>query len=360
MKVLILNRRDPANPAAGGAEVYTHEIARGLTQRGCQVTVLASGFKGCEPRRLIDGVEYLRRGNEFTVHFIGFAHAVKNRAAYNLIIDEFNGMGFFCFLLPNSALLIHQMYRQFWFKELGPAGVLPYVLEPFALCLYRKRPVVTVSQSTRADLERLGFKNVRIVMNALNIKPPDTVPAKEPRPTLVFLGRFRSTKRPDHAIRIFARVKKEAPDAQLWMIGSGGMEHELKLLASGVGDVSFLGWLNEDEKYARLGRAHVLIVPSVREGFGINVIEAASQGTPAVGYDVHGLRDSIKDGATGLLAKSEEDAAAKIISLFKDKEQYARLSSNCLEYARGFNWDTRRKEFCRFLEESFPVVKFQG
>ena len=358
MKILILNRRYPANPAAGGAEVYTHEIAKGLTERGCRVTVLASGFKGANQRELIDGVEYMRRGNEFTVHLIGFAYAVKNRAAYDLIIDEFNGMGFFCFPLPNSVLLIHQMYRQFWFKELGPAGALPYLAEPFALRLYRRRPVVTVSESTRADLEKLGFKNVRIVMNALNIRPPDAAPVKEARPTLVFLGRFRSTKRPDHAIRIFARVKKEIPDAQLWMIGTGGMEHELKLLASGVGDVNFLGWLDNDEKFNRLGRARVLVVPSVREGFGINVIEAASQGTPAIGYDVHGLRDSIKDGVTGLLAASEEDAAAKVITILKDRVYYGKLSSNCLEYSRGFSWDARGKEFCRFLEEAFPRLRF--
>jgi glycosyltransferase involved in cell wall biosynthesis len=351
MKVLILNRRDIKNPQGGGAEVYTHEVAKSLKQSYENVTVFSSRFKGSPQEETIDGIRYIRAGNEVTVHIHGFLYALKHRKEFDLIIDEFNGVGFFCFLLPRSVILIHQLYREFWFRGLGIFGVIPYVVEPLLLRCYRRMPAVTVSDSTKEDLKRLGFKDIHIVMNALCNRPIESVAEKEPQPTLVFLGRFKATKRPEDAIKIFKLVKAKIPEARLWMIGKGPDEAKLKKLAEGTEDITFHGWLTEERKFELLRRAHILVVPSVREGFGINVIEAASQGTPAVGYNIHGLRDSIRDGLTGLLANSPEDAAEIIIRLLKDPALYNQMASQCLEYSRDFNWQKRAEEFRQVIKK---------
>jgi hypothetical protein len=118
MNILILNRRDIVNPSGGGAEVYTHEIARGLAAKyGCEVSVFASLFPGCKERETVDGVTYVRGGNEVTVHLRGFYYALRNRARFDCIIDEFNGIGFLTFAFPNSMLLIYQLYKEFWVRE---------------------------------------------------------------------------------------------------------------------------------------------------------------------------------------------------------------------------------------------------
>ena len=118
---------------------------------------------------------------------------------------------------------------------------------------------------------------------------------KEPVPTVVFIGRLSANKRPEHAIRAFGLVRRELPNAQMWLIGSGPEEARLRKMA-GPG-VTFLGRVSEGEKRERLGRAHALVATSVREGWGLVVTEAAASGTVAIGYDVAGLRDSI--GASG-------------------------------------------------------------
>jgi len=337
---------------SGGAEIYTHEVAKGMAARGAGVTVFANRFKGSPAEETIDGVRHMRRGNEFTVHFHGFLHALRNRRRYDLIIDQFNGMGFFCFLLPaRSMLLIHQMYRGFWLRELGALGYVPYFVEPLLLRLYRKLPSVTVSDSTREDLVRMGFRNVRIVMNALQNEPLGEVPVKEDAPTLMYLGRLRSTKRPEDAIGIFREVRKSIPGARLWMVGSGPDEERLRRETAGVEGITFHGWVPSERKFELLRKAHVLVVPGVREGFGINVIEAASQGTPAVGYNIHGLRDSIRDGRTGLLASGVEDAARKVVGLLSNHERYRSMAVECLRYAREFNWTERAEEFWRAASE---------
>lgn len=313
--------------------------------------MFSSRFDGSPKEESVDGIRYLRAGSEFTVHFKGFLYALRNRAEFGLIIDEFNGLGFFGFLLPRSMLLIHQLYREFWFRGLGPLGIIPYIIEPVLLRRYRRMPAVTVSDSTRQDLRGMGFKDVKIVMNALSNATVESVPEKEKRPTLIFLGRFAPTKNPMGAIEIFRHVKAELPGAVLWMVGSGPEEEKLKAAAKAEGGITFFGWVDDQRKFALLARAHLLVVPGVREGFGINVIEAASQGTPAVGYDVHGLRDSIRDGDTGLLASGPGDAALKALRLLKDPVLYGRMASRCLEYARGFNWQSRAEEFRRALKD---------
>lgn len=354
MKILILNRRDIRNPQGGGAEIYTHEIAKGLSSRGAEVTVFSYRFAGAARNEETDGVWYTRRGNEATVHLWGFLHAFQHRKKYDLIIDQFNGVGFFCFLIPGirKMLLIHQLYREFWLRELGVFGVLPYLLEPSLLRCYRRMPVVTVSDSTKGDLQHLGFRDVKVVMNALSNPPLESPGEKEDRPTLLFLGRLRSTKRPEDAVRIFEKVRNEMPEAQLWFAGTGPEEEKLKGETRELEGVAFFGWASEEKKFQLLRRAHILVVPGVREGFGINVIEAASQGTPAVGYNVHGLRDSIRDGDTGFLANGPEDAAQKAIRLLKNPAMYGKMASRCLEYSAQFNWQRRAEEFWQLIGNS--------
>ncbi len=346
MRILLLNRRDIANPAGGGAEIYTHEIARGLAERyQCEVVVFASRFKGSASGEVINGVRYVRQGNEVTVHLWGFLYAVRNRKKFDRIVDEFNGIGFFTFLFSNSVLLIHQLYREFWTTELGPLGKLPFFLEPIILKLYKNKKAITVSHSTKEDLEHLGFKDVSIVMNAVRHVPVSTSIKKNSKPTLVFLGRLKSTKKPEDAIEIFKKVKEKIPAVRLWIVGRGPEEKKLKIIAKGLDNITFWGWADEEKKMSLLGQSHVLLVPSVREGFGINVIEAASVGTPAIGYDVHGLRDSIRHGETGYLVDSIEDAASRIIDLLNDSVRYEKMSNNCLYYSKEFNWDKRLIEF---------------
>jgi len=87
--------------------------------------------------------------------------------------------------------------------------------------------------------------------------------------------------------------------------------------------------------------------PSVREGFGLNIIEANAVGTPCVGYDVPGLRDSIMHQKTGFLARDGDvgDLAAKIVRVLEDETLRRELSVNGMEYARQFSWDRCRQEF---------------
>jgi glycosyltransferase involved in cell wall biosynthesis len=348
-KVLILNRRDILNPNGGGAEKYTFEIAKALLENGFSVDWFCSKFKNSKEEEIYENIRFIRRGNEFSVHFYGLIYAIKNYKNYSLIIDEFNGIGFFTFFLKNSILLIHQLYNEFWTYEMGKFFFFMKYVEKFLLWLYRKKLTITVSNSTYEDLIKIGFNNVHIAPNGIDQINLDC--QKNENLTLCFLGRLRKTKNPEDAIKIFLKVKEFVSSAKMIIIGGGPLENYLKNKYKNFKDIEFLGYLNEEEKYKNLCKCHFLIVPSIREGWGIVVIEANMLGIPVIGYDVKGLKDSIKNGLNGFLVKNVDSAVKKIIEIWNDKNFYYQLSVSSKEYARSFSWKKTREEFIKCLKK---------
>jgi len=116
--------------------------------------------------------------------------------------------------------------------------------------------------------------------------------------------------------------------------------------------VRFFGGLQDAERREMVKRAWVLVNPSIREGWGLNVVEASASGVPCVAYDVAGLRDSVKNGVTGFLVKagSTESLAEGVMEVLSGKSLRETLSKNALEYSRQFSWDNTTKEFQSVLE----------
>jgi glycosyltransferase involved in cell wall biosynthesis len=321
LRILILNWKDRSHPAAGGAEVLTEEVAGGLVERGHSVTVFAAGVAGSPDRDVRDGVEIVRRGSRLGVYRAArrFWSEVQGARAFDVVVDEINTRPF---LTPRwirdvpVVALIHQLAREIWSSETPfPVSVLGrYVLEPWWLRTYRDIPALTVSASSRESLQRHhGWRDVTVIPEGYTPHPVPNV-AKEAVPTIVFLGRLVAMKRPHDAIAAFGSLKRDAPDAQLWVIGDGPLLDDLR--AGAPADVTFFGRLYRSDVLERLGRAHVLVATSVREGWGLNVSEAAACGTPAVGYAVPGLVDSIPASGGALVEPGPEALAQALRKLF--------------------------------------------
>jgi glycosyltransferase involved in cell wall biosynthesis len=124
-----------------------------------------------------------------------------------------------------------------------------------------------------------------------------------------------------------------------------------------VSGVTFFGRVSSQVKYQLLSKAHAVLVPSTREGWGLVVTEANSMGTPAVAYDVPGLRDSIQDGNTGILVKNKSpaDLAQSVMSLLEDKDLLSTLSGNALNLSRQFSWENTADVFEKTIMEKIMV-----
>jgi glycosyltransferase involved in cell wall biosynthesis len=98
------------------------------------------------------------------------------------------------------------------------------------------------------------------------------------------------------------------------VIGDGPLGARLRKHAPA--SVSFLGRLGGEEVRDRLARAHVLVATSVREGWGLNVSEAAACGTPAIGYSVPGLVDSVPSSGGALVPPEPEALGQALVEFF--------------------------------------------
>jgi glycosyltransferase involved in cell wall biosynthesis len=236
MRILWLNWRDIKHPEAGGAEVLTHEVMRRLVQRGYQMTLFCPQVVGRPNEEEIDGVNIVRDGGKYTTYRRGRSYFKRNRDKYDLVIDEVNPRPF---LNPRildgkpAMVLFHQMIREEWFYEMPfPISYFCSFYENRWLLPYRHTLTLTVSQSSRNDLENIGFKNVKVIPMGLNREPVDGMGPKENDPTVIFIGRLKRHKLPDHAIKAFLIIKKAIPSAKMWVIGEGYMLNELRKVAS--------------------------------------------------------------------------------------------------------------------------------
>ena len=316
MRILILSWKDCAHPLAGGAEVFTEEVAAELVSRGHEVTLFASAVVGRPEHEQVDGVEVVRDGGRLGVYRAARRFwSRRPPRSYDIVIDEINTRPF---LTPRwvrdtpIVALIYQLAREIWFHEtpfpVSAAG--RYVFEPWWLRSYRNVPALTISRSSAESLQRFhGWRDVTVIPVGLDEHAPPQVP-KETEPTVVFLGRLVSMKRPEDALAAFAQLAVHHPAAQLWVIGDGPLLERLR--ASSPHGVTFLGRVDERERAERLARAHVLVATSVREGWGLNVSEAAMCGTPSIGYRVPGLVDSIP-AAGGALVDANSDALGRAL-----------------------------------------------
>lgn len=360
MNILIYNWRDIKNPEGGGAEIFTHENAKRWVKMGNEVTLFSSCFKNCKKEEYVDDVRVMRSGNKFTVYKEAkrFYKKYFSKESFDIVIDEINTLPFFTPKFVNNGekivALIHQLAHEFWYYETPfPINYIgDHFLEERWLKRYTDVPTITVSNSTKQDLVNLGFKNIFIVSEGINFKPLDTIQKKEKDPTIIFIGRLKKAKRPQILVEAFNQVKTQVPNAKLWIAGDGYLRSELEKIA---GDgVEFLGRISEKEKIDYLSRAWVHINPSIREGWGINIIEANACGTPCIAFDVHGLRDSIVDGKTGLLVKEKsniEALAKTIVEFFDNTKLRNEFNENALEWSKKFTWDKGAKEFIDVLEK---------
>jgi glycosyltransferase involved in cell wall biosynthesis len=354
MRILWFNWRDLRNPEAGGAEVYTHEIMKRLAKKGHEITLFTSRFKGCQLNENMDGVDIVREGNKYTIYLEAKNYLRSYKHHYDLLIDEINTRPF---LIPKYVrekqviAIIHQLAREFWFYETKfPLNYLGYYyLEKKWLSNYRNTITLALSNSTKTDLEELGFKRVFVVPPGLNITPLPKIKKKEANPTVIFIGRLKKAKLPHHALQAFSIIKREIPNAKMWVIGDGYFRKKLESFKRE--DVTFYGHISNEKKYELLSRAHIILVPGVREGWGLIVTEANAMGTVAIGYDIPGLRDSISHGETGIIIKEKTPPAMaqQAISLLRDSDRLSRYSRNALEFSRQFSWDNTVNLFEKVL-----------
>ncbi len=150
---------------------------------------------------------------------------------------------------------------------------------------------------------------------------------------------------------------KVFPNARLHILGDGYLFNELAVLNHP--NISVYGYVEEAVKRQILSEADLLLVTSVREGWGIVVMEAAAMGVPTVAVDVPGLRDSVCHDYSGQLAGSTpEQLASAMRSVVGNRATWLRYSENARLLAMQLSWSRAAAEVMKIAEaDSFDLLE---
>ena len=341
MHIVFLAWRDLANPLAGGSEILVDRLATGLVSRGHRVTLIAGGPTAERPYEVIDA------GSVFGQYAKAPAIALGRFRSADLVIDVCNGMPYFSPLWRRKPTLclvnhVHTEQWELWFsRHLAAVGrsierdVMPLV--------YRNRLFMAVSPSTAAALEAIGVpsNNIRIVPNGVTL-PAAAPAAKSDEPLFFALGRLVPHKRYDLLLDLWQRVRPETGGTLV--IAGEGPDAD-RLAATAVPGVVLTGRIDEAEKTRLLAQAWLFLHPAMLEGWGLVVMEAAAHGTPTLGFDAPGVRDSVDDGVSGVLARDHDDMVAQWIRLTRDRAARTELGVGARARAAAFSWDTTVDRF---------------
>ena len=353
MRILVVNWMDRENPQAGGAEIHLHETFGRLARRGHAVALLCSGWEGAAPRTVLDGIEVHRTGSRYSFPLRAWPHYRTHlrEGRWDVLVEDLNKVPLFTPTWGSTPVvaLVHHLFGRTAFQEASfPVAAATVALEwPLARAFFG-RPAIAVSPSTRDDLVRRGLRarDVTVIPNGIDLRwyAPDPAVPRYAAPSLLYVGRLKRYKRVDLVLEALAALRPRFPGIRLRVAGRGDDLSRLQARAAALGvegAVDFLGFVTEEEKRTLLRRSWVHVLTSAKEGWGITVVEAGACGTPTVASDAPGLRDSVRDGRTGVLVPHGDVPAltAALSRLLGDPGLRESLRRGAADFARGFGWD---------------------
>jgi glycosyltransferase involved in cell wall biosynthesis len=365
--VVFLSWRDTGNPEGGGAERYLEKVAAGLVARGVRVTVFSAAYAGGAPEEVVDGVRFVRRGSKLSVYLEGMRLLATRRfGRVDAVVDVQNGMPFFSALVTRRPVivLVHHVHREQWpVVYPGLTGRVGWWIESrFAPYLYRRKQYVVVSRATRDELRGLGVRGPRVAVVHNGTDPVVSVDArKTAHPSVCVVGRLVPHKQVEHAIDAALTLRAEIPDLRLVVVGSGWWEGRLHEYAAahGAGDtVVFSGEVSEEEKESIYESSWVMALPSLKEGWGLVVGEAARAMTPTVAYSAAGgTRESIAHGVSGLLVEDPAQFTAAIGDLLRDADRRRELAAGARRHSDRFTWGHAQGAFAHVVASAMRGEK---
>ncbi|MGF7119004.1 glycosyltransferase family 4 protein [Methanobacterium oryzae] len=358
----------------GGAEKRVYELAKRLVQRGHEVHWYGIGWWWTEDKQediIYDGI-YLhgvckpmalykdeRRSIKEAIYFALklFPKLMKK----NFDIVECQGFPFFsCFtakihsLSGKSKLIItlHEVWNDYWYEYLGKMGIFGKIIEKSVINLTDK--IIVVSPKTRRDLRKIKkSENSIIIPNGIDCKRISKIKPSKENSDIIFAGRLIKEKNVDVLIKAVYLIKKQIPDIKCFIIGNGPEKAKLEMLVNKLDirdNIIFKGFMDSyDDLIAYMKSSKVFVLPSIREGFGIVVIEANACGLPVIVVDhkMNAATDLIINNENGIISKlSENDIKDMIIEMIYKKEE---MENNCIEAAKNYDWD----KIVEFLEDYY-------
>jgi glycosyltransferase involved in cell wall biosynthesis len=354
------------HPYVGGAEVFAQEIAKRLVKKGNKVSVITGKWdRKLKNFEVIDGVNVYRTpvAHVKNIRLLSYVPlAVKKGIEVAKDADVLHAnLGFsagFAAALVKKATgkpLVITVQGGDLGDYAETTGKFGGAVVPLIRWGLKNADVVhAISNHTAILARKLGAKRVEIA-------PLGIDPAKfntrlnssgvikkyglRGNPLIVSVSRLSPKNGLVYLIKAMPAVLKAAPNARLVIAGEGEQLGELKQLITSLGlwsSVQLLGKVPHSDVPYLTRAADIFVRTSIDEGFGVAFVEALACGVPAIGTDVGGIPDIIRNNETGILVKPKESEGISkaILRLHRDKKLGTKVIRNGLkEVKERFLWD---------------------
>ncbi|KFD40800.1 glycosyl transferase family 1 [Peptococcaceae bacterium SCADC1_2_3] len=352
MRIAILVSGFPPKWLAG-TEIATHNIARHLAMRGHEVHVITSLDKGL-PKESFEQGFYVHRVGWQKVRFVGVISfwlkivLVLNKIKPSIVHSQSISMGMPGFLIKKLFKKPYLVWGQ------GTDVYFPGLfMRPLSkLVLRNTDAAIALTEDMKEKMQKICNREFVVISNGINLERFDDLlgdalryklQASSDERLVIFVGRFRPEKGVRYLIEAMKIIRQKSRSIRLILGGEGPEEEDLKRLIEqlNLGDcVDFLGQIPNEDVSRYMVAAHVFVLPSLSEGFGIVNLEAMASGLPIVASKVGGLPEIIEDGENGFLVepRSPKQIADKVLLLLADDELRERISKNNKEKAKNYSW----------------------
>ena len=364
MRLLFISEFFPnlSNPViSGGVETRAYYTAQHLAQNH-QVTVLSRRRKGEKAFQEKGSLKIFRLGRPVDSS-IASIFSLLDRLVFvfqsfvkglSIQADLVEGSNYVTFFQAYFIGLIKKIPKLAWYPDVligqwqkyfgGFLGLFGEIGERISLFLPWDY-YIAISQSTADKLVKNGVKKDKITVISCGVDQ-EMFSRKQPKfsnPTLVVVSRLLPYKHVDKVITALENLRNDFPKIKLVVIGEGPEKRKLERQMNDLGlekQVRFLERLPKVRLIELLAKSHVLVHPSVIEGFGIVLVEAAAAGTPFVATDIPTSLMLSKSLGLGVIVKkrSPDEIVQAVEKLLEDKDFYLKKQKAGLINARKFSW----------------------
>jgi glycosyltransferase involved in cell wall biosynthesis len=279
---------------------------------GIDVTVFSSD--GIFDFKLL---KQLRSGvpEEFIVH----AHGMK--------------ASFYGAFLPGKLVVTHHGHTSHTFK----VKIYELIQE---MVMRRADAVISVSVAMKEELDSKNIDSI-LIENMLSITPVTTKLEMNQRPKFIFIGRLSSEKGADKLVSAFSNIK----NVDVSIIGDGAQREYLenKIEEENLHHIKLLGFHSDVSSFIQ--SADALVMPSLREGLPMTLLEAICSGLPVIGSDVGGLKALVKHNGI-LVPPGDIVALEQAVQIFLERKEVFKKNAEILktDFIRRFsveNWSKK-------------------
>ncbi len=238
----------------------------------------------------------------------------------------------------------HEVWgRDYWQKYLGALWIFGYLVEIISAQLPDKIIAVSKTTARRIRNELHYKKNIEVVPNGIDLKAINNISPSKIQSDVIYAGRLMNFKNVDVLIKSVNLLRNENPLIKCLIVGDGpekakllALSHKLKVDRN----IKFTGFLSkQDDIYSLMKSSKVFVLPSIREGFGIVILEANACGIPVITVKNknNAATELIKENKNGHVTNlNEKYLQVKIIRAIKMGKK---MNTACLDLVNTYDWN---------------------